>query len=151
MALAVDDRQERHIPAWAPRQGLSKAPSRHVLALDPVVSSLVVAFAAWAALALRARQEALNIWRNADAGLKSNLRSLLVVQGDEYWLSRILGGPARWFFDTLKNMLTVGLLLAIADKTGSMPLKVLGQVAVGMLVLTAMGPTRGWYLDPLHQ
>jgi hypothetical protein len=64
-------------------------------------------------------------------GAEEYFRSLLVVQGDEYWLSRILGGAARWFFDTLKNMLTVGLLLAIADKTGSAPLKALGQVATG--------------------
>jgi hypothetical protein len=47
-------------------------------------------------------------------------------------------------------MLTVGLLLAIADKTESAPLKILGQVASGMLVVTAMAPTWGWYLDPLH-
>jgi hypothetical protein len=83
-------------------------------------------------------------------GVEDYFRALLVVQGDEYWVSRILGGAARWFFDTLKNMLTVGLLLAIADKTGSIPLKVLGQVATGMLVVTAMVPTRGWHLDPLH-
>jgi hypothetical protein len=83
-------------------------------------------------------------------GVEEYFRGLLVVEGEEYWLSRILGGAARWFFDTLKNMLTVALLLAIADKTGSMPLKVLGQVATGMLVVTAMAPTRGWYLDPLH-
>ena len=83
-------------------------------------------------------------------GVEEYFRGLLVVQGDEYWLSWILGGAARWFFDTMKNMLTVGLLLAIADKTGSMPLKALGQVASGMLVLTAMAPVRGWYLDPLH-
>jgi hypothetical protein len=83
-------------------------------------------------------------------GVQEYFRGLLVVQGDEHWLSRILGGAARWFFDTLKNMLTVGLLLAIADKTESAPLKILGQVATGMLVVTAMAPTRGWYLDPLH-
>lgn len=83
-------------------------------------------------------------------GVEDYFRDLLVVQGDEYWVSRILGGAARWFFDTLKNMLTVGLLLAIADKTGSAPLRVLGQVATGMLVVTAMAPTRGWYLSPLH-
>jgi hypothetical protein len=83
-------------------------------------------------------------------GVEDYFRNLLVVQGDEYWLSRVLGGAARWFFDTLKNMLTVGLLLAIADKTESAPLKILGQIASGMLVVTAMAPTRGWYLDPLH-
>ena len=83
-------------------------------------------------------------------GAEDYFRSLLVVQGDEYWFSRILDHAGRWFFDLLKNMLTVGPLLAIADKTDSMPLKVLGQVATGMLVVTAMAPTRGWYLDPLH-
>jgi hypothetical protein len=36
------------------------------------------------------------------------------------------------------------------SETGSAPLKVLGQVAIGMLVVTAMAPTRGWYLNPLH-
>jgi hypothetical protein len=53
-------------------------------------------------------------------GVEEYFRSLLVVQGDEYWLSRVLGGVARWFFDTLKNMLTVGLLLAIA-RPGARP------------------------------
>jgi hypothetical protein len=75
-------------------------------------------------------------------GVKEYFRSLLVIE-DEYWLSRLLGGAAQWFFDTLKNMLTVGLLLAIADKTESAPLRILGQIASGMLAVTAMAPTRG--------
>jgi fructose-specific phosphotransferase system IIC component len=83
-------------------------------------------------------------------GIEEYFRGLLVVEGDEYWVSRILDRVGRWFFDLLKNMLTVGLLLAIADRTGSAPLKILGQIATGMLLVTAMAPTRGWHLDPLH-
>jgi hypothetical protein len=57
---------------------------------------------------------------------------------------------ARWFFDVMKNMLTAGALLAIAEKTGSPALGALANVATGLLALFVLTPTQGWYLDILH-
>jgi|SRR5271154_800941 len=74
---------------------------------------------------------------------------LLVVK-DEYWVARIIGGGTRWFFDLLKNVIAVGVLVAIADKTGSPTLHLLSRVATGLLGVFAMTPTLGWYLDILH-
>lgn len=76
-------------------------------------------------------------------------RGLLVIQ-KEYRVSRVIGGVTRWFFDILKNMLTAGVLLAIADKTESPALHVLGTMATILLALFVLTPTQGWYLDILH-
>ena len=76
-------------------------------------------------------------------------RKVLITQED-VWVPRVVGTVARWFFDVLKNMLTVGVLLAMADKTGSPTLRVLAAVSTGLFVLFVLVPTQRWYLDPLH-
>ena len=76
-------------------------------------------------------------------------RGLLVTQ-KELWVGRIVGDATRWIFDVLKNMLTAGVLLAMADKTGSPTLGALANAATGLLGLFVLAPTERWYLDPLH-
>jgi hypothetical protein len=76
-------------------------------------------------------------------------RGVLVIRKD-ILVPRVMGDVARWFFDALKNMLTAGLLLAMARKTESPALQVLAWLATGLLGAIALTPTQGWYLDPLH-
>jgi hypothetical protein len=81
--------------------------------------------------------------------IRDYFRGLVVAQRD-YWLPRALDGAARWFFDVLKNMLTAGVLLAIAQKTESPALGALANVATGLLAVFVLTPAQGWYLDILH-
>ncbi len=68
---------------------------------------------------------------------------------DDYWLPRALSGAARWFFDVLKNMLTAGVLLAMAEKPEAQRWGARLR-ATGLLAVFVLTPTQGWYLDILH-
>jgi hypothetical protein len=74
----------------------------------------------------------------------------ILVTHEDVWVPRVVGAVTRWFFDVLKNMLTAGVLLAMADKTGSPTLRVLAAVSTGLLGLFVLTPSQGWYLDILH-
>jgi hypothetical protein len=56
----------------------------------------------------------------------------------------------KWYFDFVKNTITVGVLFALAKKTNSIPIYSLAWVSFCMLGLYIVHNIHSWHFEPFH-
>jgi hypothetical protein len=57
---------------------------------------------------------------------------------------------AKWFFDFVKNAITVGALMALGKKTNSNLIELLAWLSFGVLNGYVLSYTQTWHFEPFH-
>jgi hypothetical protein len=84
------------------------------------------------------------------ARFQQYLRDGFVPHPMDIQVSGWIGALAKWYFDFLKNVITVGALMALAKKTHSVPIYALGILSFSILNGYALSYISSWHFEAFH-